>query len=294
MGNTENTVVVGYDQSPAGERALRFAALDAESRGAELVVVHARRFTPTPAPALFPTAGPHRRHTAVDVAETGAEHVRARFPGVKVVHRCGTGSAPRVLTDAARGADLLVVGNRGLGGFSGLLLGSVSARVLGGARGPVAVVHERGHARRGLVVAAVDVDSPCGAVLGFAADAASAHRADLAVVHAWERPWLPDDVWFMAEVDLVLARALADREDRLAALARTAATGHPGLPVAHRIVTGTAGYVLVRESRGADLVVAGARRHGGHGGARPGLRIGPVTAELVRHAECPVAVVPHD
>jgi nucleotide-binding universal stress UspA family protein len=52
----------------------------------------------------------------------------------------GRGAAAGVLLDAARDADLLVVGSRGLGGFRGLLLGSVSSKMAAHAPCPVVIV----------------------------------------------------------------------------------------------------------------------------------------------------------
>jgi nucleotide-binding universal stress UspA family protein len=60
--------------------------------------------------------------------------------GVKIEHRVVEGSAPEVLIDRASDADLLVVGSRGLGGFRGLLLGSVSQQCVLHATRPMVVV----------------------------------------------------------------------------------------------------------------------------------------------------------
>ena len=65
----------------------------------------------------------------------------ASFPDVPVTFVAGTGRPAEVLLAEAVGAELLVVGSRGSGGFSGLIMGSVSQKVLAHADCPVAVLH---------------------------------------------------------------------------------------------------------------------------------------------------------
>ena len=146
------------------------------------------------------------------------------------------GYAGRVLADAGHGAELLVVGNRGAGGFPGMLLGSVSMRVLAGACCPVIVVHgteASTEAPDGWVVAAVDIDEPCGPVLDFAFAEAGRRGAGLSVIHVWDEPWIvaygQDDPGVADDI----AAIERERADRLDALVRTAHRGmarRRGLP----------------------------------------------------------------
>jgi nucleotide-binding universal stress UspA family protein len=133
-------VVVGVDGSTHAGRALALAVEEAARRGATLVAV-----TTWPPPSYFPGVGygtvppspaeleRHARAT-LDEALAGLDEPAA-------VERVVTeGPAWRALVDAAAGADLLVVGSRGRGGFSGLLLGSTSHAVVTHAPCPVVVV----------------------------------------------------------------------------------------------------------------------------------------------------------
>lgn len=135
-------IVVGVDGSPASSVALRFAAEEARLRGAGLRVVRAWKvpvgaYAPVPYPAeLYAEVAPEtERHLAAQVSEVlGSE------PEVRVEQRVVEGPPAKVLVEEAAGATLLVVGTRGHGGFTGLLLGSTSAQVVQHAPCPVVVV----------------------------------------------------------------------------------------------------------------------------------------------------------
>ncbi len=98
-----------------------------------------------PGPNLDPSAIERAAAEAVEraLAELGGE-----LEGIEL-ERCVTeGPAAQVLLDAARGGALLVVGSRGHGGFSGLMLGSVSQQCVAHAPCPVVVVHVLGETER--------------------------------------------------------------------------------------------------------------------------------------------------
>jgi nucleotide-binding universal stress UspA family protein len=189
-------------------------------------------------------------------------------------------------------ADLIVVGNRGRGGFTGLLLGSVSLRTLGAARCPVIIVRGGEREPSGRVVAALDVDDPATeTVLDFAFGEASLRHADLVAAYAWDQdaPLLLDVALGTAGLADAAQTIIAGCDDRLADLIKKVGTRHPEVAASHQAATASPAGLLVAESQHADLLVVGARRHG-HG--HPGMRIGPVATAVLHHAECPVAVVP--
>ncbi len=135
-------VVVGIDGSATAQRALEWAVEEARLRQAVLEVVHA--WTP-PALAVPPMALDHGTFDEAAhaiVAEALDQVDTSGLPGP--VHRLvKVGTGGRVLVEQADGADLVVVGSRGLGGFHGLLLGSVSHQVAHHAACPVVVLpHE--------------------------------------------------------------------------------------------------------------------------------------------------------
>jgi nucleotide-binding universal stress UspA family protein len=133
------TIVVGVDGSPDAARALRWALDEARRRDARLLLVHGVEIG-------VAAASPYGSGVVLEqLQEAGAEVLAetvasVRAEGVEVDGRVEVGSAAHALIEASREAELLVVGCRGHGGFSGLLLGSVSAACAHHAHCPVVVV----------------------------------------------------------------------------------------------------------------------------------------------------------
>lgn len=138
-------IVVGVDDSPAARRALRWAAEEARLRGTSLLVLSAWSWgstvLPTATPLSTPTADVVRRQAAQRLDAIVVEVLGDR-PSVPVVNELvyREDGAAAALVEASKQADLVVVGSRGRGGFTGLLLGSVSAQVTHHAHCPVVVV----------------------------------------------------------------------------------------------------------------------------------------------------------
>jgi nucleotide-binding universal stress UspA family protein len=133
-------VVVGVDGSEPSKQALRWAARIAATNGARLQVLCTWAF-----PVSY-GAGPGTGdwNPQQDMEKCLTEAVDEVFgserpAGLTMAVR--EGSTPKALIEASRGALMLVVGSRGHGGFTGLLLGSVSASVAEHATCPVLVVH---------------------------------------------------------------------------------------------------------------------------------------------------------
>ncbi|WP_043495474.1 universal stress protein [Streptomyces viridosporus] len=142
----EGPVVLGVDGSAASAKAIGFAFAEAELHGADLVALHAWTGWNAPMPAPQDERTPYANEPGALAA--GEERLlsealtgyRERYPDVKVRHETVHGGAREALIEASRTARLLVVGARGRGGFSGLVLGSVSQAMLHHAHCPVAVV----------------------------------------------------------------------------------------------------------------------------------------------------------
>lgn len=273
----ESGVVVGYDQSSPGERVLEEAAAEAARREVPLTVVHAR-------------------NTAHHVAEEGAGRVSRRHPGLRVRARSIAGPAPAALVEEASGADLLVLGQRGLGGLGrfggfrglagfggGLRPGSAALRTVARAACPAMVVRGPEHRTRGTVLAAVTVGADAEELLDVAFAEAAARGARLKAVSAMENHWsrmFARDAGQAGRAEQALEQLLAPWPDR-----------YPGVVADHELVEGSPATFLTAATTYADLIVVGVRRRAG---GRRGTRVGPIAETLLMHADCPVVVVPHN
>ncbi|GLZ06558.1 universal stress protein [Actinomadura sp. NBRC 104412] len=283
--NAEPTgVVVGYDGSDAGARALRWAAEEAAARGIPVTVTHVWEFN-FGASLGMPIVD--LRTVAQEILEEGVERLRDAAPGLEVRSDLERGSAAAKLIELSGRAEMIVLGSRGLGGFAGLVLGSVSAQVAAHAGCPVVVLRGEPDAgageERGRVVVGVDGSAAARAALEMAFTEAEVHRVPLTAIVAWSPspqvalPPLVDQNELGELAETRLARLLAPLRER-----------HPEVgDVRTRVVTGVPHEVLLEASPGARLLVVGSR---GLGGIR-GLMLGSVSHALLHNADCPVAVV---
>ncbi|MFI7679071.1 universal stress protein [Actinophytocola sp. NPDC049390] len=280
-------VVVGVDGSESALDAVRWAADEARRRETLLRIVHAYQI-PTGYPQGFVDVkmlhdvllaqGKEWLVRAQEVAEEAAPGLTVETVGVQ---------APTVpaLEREARDAAVLVLGSRGLGGFTGLLIGSTAVTLVTRAACPIVVVREPG--RDGPVVVGVDGTPASEAAIAFAFAEASARDAELVAVHVWSDLLL--EVAFAGEPAMLDVTRLAEEAhgvlgERLAGWQEQ----YPDVVVTREVVRDRATRALLRRAEGARLVVVGSR---GRGGFR-GLMLGSTSQHLLYHAACPVAVVP--
>ncbi|MEU6527401.1 universal stress protein [Streptomyces sp. NPDC046924] len=290
---TQSPLVVGVDGSSPSLLAVDWAVDEAARHKVPLRLVHAslkegHEGTASPVGGQRPPA----RVPAEHIVAFAAERAHRRNPQIKVSTAIFPEEAARVLLREGDSAALLVTGSRGRGEVKGLLLGSVGLAVA--ARAPCPVVVVRGDtaglagAHERILLGAGD-SGTSGEAVGFAFCEAEARGCVLDVVRAWRCP-------AYESTDRPASAGESERrhEERAAALLdgllRDAMAAHPGVRVRRATVEGPAARVLVLRSAAADLVIVGARRRQG----RFGLQLGRVSHTLLHHAECPVAVVPHE
>ncbi|CAL9598418.1 universal stress protein [Streptomyces sp. enrichment culture] len=308
------TITVGLDGSPESRAAAEWAAREARLRGLPLRVLHVRepepeaRF-PLPGRTPDPDSGPEATAAGAggvrwSVLRETAEGLRLRHTGIEVVADQTDGRAVDVLVEASAGADLLVLGSRGLGPLGGFLVGSVGLGVIARTQRPVVLVrageqaadeHEPDPAgipsaatRYRPVLLGVDAARPEDAVIGFAFEEAARRGTGLHAVHGWNLP--PYYVHGLpADPELYDGVAAAEAEALTKAL-RPWRERYPQVEVEEESIGGSPSVRLVEASREASLVVVGRRtRRGPFGG-----RIGSLTHAVLHHAAAPVAVVAHE
>lgn len=284
-------IIVGVDESSAAAEAVRWAIREQSLRRGELTAVLAWSYL-----------GQHHRSGesafSPDYSEADALAVldaalAAAAPGeASAIERRAVCDLPaRALLDASADADLLVVGARGLGGFRGLLLGSVSQQCVHHATVPVVVVREPPRpvtGQRERIVVAVDGSATSQRALDWALDEARLRGAQLIVLHAWQPAILPAAAPAVAMAD---APWLGDDAARLVQQQLDASPSDglttPPEPV---VVCGNPAAAILDAATSASLVVVGSRGRGGFAG----LLLGSVSQQVVHHAPCPVVVVPAD
>jgi nucleotide-binding universal stress UspA family protein len=266
-------IVVGVDGSEACLAAVRWAAAEAWVRDVELRVLMAY------GASVDPT-----------VLSTAVAEARAVAAALRVTGHAVQGSPGRALLDAAWGADLVVVGHRGSGGFPGLRTGSVSTQVATHAASPVVVVRGRGNSAIGPIVVGYDGSVSSDPVLSAAFDEATVRRTNfLDVIMANPTPVAAVPVG-VPPLNLDPIRLADDLRRGQALGLEPWREKYPQVEVCAEVVTGGPAAVLTERSRFAQLVVVGSRGRGGFAG----LLLGSVGQVLVRHAGCPVLIArPH-
>jgi nucleotide-binding universal stress UspA family protein len=214
-----------------------------------------------------------------------ATRLALEYPELEIATAVIAGAPAGVLIEESKTANLVVVGSRGLGGFTGLLAGSVSAQVATHAKAPVIVIRPPADKtavpelpNSGPVVVGADGSSGSAAAVAFAFEEAAARGGDLIAIYAWgTQPGSDTPQEEQAQAERVLGGALTAWQEKFPEVRVQARTIHSMVPV----------HTILDESGDASLIVVGPRGHGGFAG----LLLGSVGDGLVRHAHIPVAVV---
>jgi nucleotide-binding universal stress UspA family protein len=291
MGTT-GAVMVGYDGSTMSQAAAHWAAREAVARGLPLVLAHA--FTPP----IGGFSDGYISSVGADVVATMQEDadgslleivatLTAAYPTLTVQHKVLVASPSAALIEASADASLLVVGSRGLGGFRGLILGSVGVQVATHAHCPTVVLRGEPTSAADCVVVGID-NSPLSApALEFAFDFASRHGLRLLAVHAWDIS-AHDVLGTTATVPVSNLQELGETEERMASESLAGFRGNfPDVEVEEHLVKGNSAKAIVEAAKTAALIVVGSRGRGELAGAV----LGSVSQSVLHKAKIPVAVV---
>ncbi|MEU8246478.1 universal stress protein [Nonomuraea sp. NPDC048916] len=282
-------VVVGVDGSAPSLLAASWAGREAAVRDAPLHIVHAAVHWAYSVPLVPqpPAWGSDAEAAAREILRQAAVHAQAGRPHLAVTTEIVDGGAPEALVHAAEGAQLIVVGQRGRGGWAELLLGSVSRYVATRASCPVAVIRQPHTGERAEIVVGVTGRPGQEPLLDFAFREAALRSAVLRAVHAWVYPTaqgpgdmqpLVYDVEAVGEEEaLLLAEAIAGWREKF-----------PDVTLIQHVVHEHPAKALIDASTDTDLVVIGA-----HSGARALLGLGGTAHAVLHHSRAPVIVFHH-
>ncbi|MET7935596.1 universal stress protein [Streptomyces sp. NPDC005322] len=289
----DGRVVVGLDGSDSAWSALDRAVAEARRRDATLEIVHAWPWARSD-PLSF-DAGTEPQRPPVEVARTVLRLAVARAsekdPGLRIVPTLTAQDAVPELLRIGQHASLIVIGTRGLGGFTGLLLGSVGLRLAAHTRRPLLVVRgdlPAAYGPEGHGKVLVGIESRADeAAARFAFEEAIRRGARLRVMYAWTHPRA-----FGGDHALPSREVVALRAEHEQAVTYRVVAGlrkeFEQVRVQEHTVHNAPAQALVEASRAADVLVLAVHRRT----ARLGMQLGPVTHAVLHHAHCPVVLIP--
>ena len=271
-------IIAGTDGSPESMRAVEWAAREATLRKATLRIVAIPVLPPRmiPAPATPGSVAGMVERSMRRALAAAAREAATLEPDLAIETQLLDGAPAQVLVEAAGEASMLVLGSRGSGGFSAMILGSVSRYVATHATVPVVVAREETMATHREIVVGVRDPAQSEVALGFGFEEAALRKARLLAVHSWSWPGSgPTEE--PAEENSHLEGAVATWREKF-----------PEVEARQEVVHGHPGRVLSGLSARADLIVLG--RHAPGGPHAPG--VGSVTHAVLSHAHGPVVSVP--
>ena len=284
-------IVVGVDGSESSQAALEWAVAEAKLRGTPVTALMAwgyldQHHVPAEDRSFDPD---YDEASARDALAQYVDDVLGPEAAADVELRPSCDLPFRALLEAGGDAEVLVVGARGRGGFAGLLLGSVSQKVLHHAPCPVAVIRA-GHGPspkdgEGRIVVGVDGSPNSDAALRWAITEARRRDASVEVVHAWHLPFVAPYPYVSGDLDT--ATFERDAHEVLDQAVRRAKPA-PQDRITTLLSLSGPSSLLLEASKGADLIVVGSH---GRSGVKAAL-LGSISHQVTLHATCPVVVVP--
>ncbi len=288
----QGAIVVGVDGSEQAQRALAWAVTDAARRSRPLHLLCARESyigaAHLDSAVEWSDPSLEALDSSKEVTDRAVEYVHSIAPDLPVTVSRPWGRPAQHLVIASREAELVVVGSRGHGGLSAVVMGTVSLQTAAHARCPVVVVRD-GHPEHPggplRITVGVDGSHDSTQAVQFAMRMAGA-GGSVTLVLAWWLEVVNGMVVTTPESEgwkTVTAKHEATLEKSLG----SARQEHPDVQVHTRIERGRTEEVLLDAVQGSDLTVVGSRGRGGFSG----LLLGSVSQHMLTAAPCPVAVM---
>ncbi|QPK83185.1 universal stress protein [Corynebacterium qintianiae] len=290
----EDIVIVAVDGSAASDNAVRWAANTAAKRDIPLRLAASYTMPQflyaegmVPPQELFDDL----QHETMKKVDGARELALSVAPDIKIGHSVAEGSPIDMLLEMSHDATMIVMGSRGLGGLSGMVLGSVSGAVVSHANCPVVVVREDNNVNEdnkyGPVVVGVDGSDVSKRATEVAFEEASARGAGLVAVHTWidapiQGPGagyaITDDYWYAMQ---------QEKEEKLAAYLAGFEDQYADVSVKKVITRDRPVRALTEAAEGAQLLITGSHGRGGF----KGMLLGSTSRALLQSAPCPMMVV---
>jgi nucleotide-binding universal stress UspA family protein len=281
-------IVVGIDGSDSALAATRWAAAECARHRAPLRLVHGFLLPARGYLDILITAREARQameNQAKEWLDQAARTARSVEPDIDVQTEV-VGDAPvAALIRESGSARMVVLGSQGLGGFTGMLVGSTAVSLAAHGRCPVVVV--RGTAvEGGPVVVGVDGSPASEAAIAFAFEAASTREVPLTAVMTWT-DFLVDSAYNQSRLAIDWAQVEEDERRLLAQRLAGWQEKYPDVRVDRVVLRDRPVRALLRLAENAQLLVVGTHGKGGFSG----MLLGSTSQALVYHSPCPLAVV---
>ena len=290
----EDIVVVAVDGSEASNNAVRWAANTAHKRNIPLRIaasyslpqfLYAEGMVP-PQELYDELQG--ETQEKVNAARTLAHEVA---PNIKIGHTIAEGSPIDMLLDMSPAVSMIVMGSRGMGGLSGMVMGSVSASVVAHAKCPVVVVREDNAVteanKYGPLVVGVDGSEVSHEATAYAFREAQARGAELIAVHTWLDMQMQTSLAGLAAAQADWAEVEREQGELLQGRLAEFEAQYPDVDVRKVIIRDRPVRALAECAEGAQLLVVGSHGRGGFAG----MLIGSTSRALLQAAPCPLMVV---
>lgn len=290
----EDIVVVAVDGSDASKNAVRWAANTAMKRGIPLRLASSY----TMPQFLYAEGMVPPKELFEDLqAETLEKIEEARAlahevaPEIKIGHTVAEGSPIDMLLEMSHGVTMIVMGSRGMGGLSGMVMGSVSASVVSHANCPVVVVREDNavteSTKYGPVVVGVDGSEVSQKATEYAFAEAEARGAELIAIHTWMDMQVQASLAGLSAAQAEWSEVEREQGELLNERIAPLVEKYPDVKVKKMIARDRPVRALSDAAEAAQLLVVGSHGRGGF----KGMLLGSTSRALLQAAPCPMMVV---
>ena len=293
----EDIIVVAVDGSDASNEAVRWAANAAAKRGVPLRL--ASSYTMPQFLYAEGMAPPKELYDelqgeTLDKIEAARKLALEVAPEIKIGHTVAEGSPIDMLLEISNDVTMIVLGSRGLGGLSGMVMGSVSAAVVSHAACPVVVVREDNNVtdstKYGPVVVGVDGSEVSQKATSYAFREAQARGAALVAVHTWMDMQIQASLAGLSAAQSEWAEIEKEQTEVLEENLKEPREEFPDVEVKKQITRDRPVRALTEAAEGAQLLVVGSHGRGGF----KGMVLGSTSRALLQSAPCPMMVVRPD
>lgn len=291
---SDDIILVAVDGSEASTAAVRWAANTAMKRDVPLRLASSYTMPQflyaegmVPPQELFDEL----QAETLEKIEAARAVAREVAPDIKIGHTIAEGSPIDLLLEMSEEVTMIVMGSRGLGGFSGMVMGSVSAAVVSHAECPVVVVRAdsmvRDETKYGPVVVGVDGSEVSDKAVRYAFAEAAARGAELIAVHTWMDMQMQSSLVGAAAAEREWDAVEKEQHEMLAERLSDMTSQYPDVKVSGVVTHDRPVRALSELAERAQLLVVGSHGRGGF----KGMLLGSTSRALLQSAPCPLMVV---